>query len=408
MSNPVSNAVPFFKPAIGEAEIAAVVECLRSGWLTTGPRTTQFEAEFAQFVGAKHAVAVNSCTAGLHLAIACLGLQPGDGVLVPTWTFAATAEVVQYLGGIPILVDCREQNLQIDLVDAQRKLEAAKQGTLPMGKVERVVGIMPVHVGGAMLDMDQVNQFAKDNGLWVVEDAAHSFPASFHSKVQGRELRCGEGTARATCFSFYANKTITTGEGGMVVTESSELADEIRCLSLHGLSSLAWKRFANSANWDYQIMKAGFKYNLTDIASAIGLQQLARAEDLRTQRQELAERYYLNLADCDLLELPENDLSLKHAWHLYPIKLNLEKLKISRNEFCDTLRANHIGFSVHWRPLHLHPLYASQWKWNESDLPTASSLWPRVVSLPIYAGMDTSLVDVASAAVRSILSKARK
>lgn len=405
MSSPAFNAVPFFRPAISEAEINAVVECLRSGWLTTGPRTTQFETEFAQFVGAKHAVAVNSCTAGLHLAIACLGLQAGEGVLVPTWTFAATAEVVQYLGGIPILVDCREGDFQIDLEDAQRKLQAAKQGTLPMGKVERIVGIMPVHVGGAMLDMDEVNQFAKENGLWVVEDAAHSFPASYHSKINDRHLRCGENTATATCFSFYANKTITTGEGGMVVTESSELAEQIRSLSLHGLSSLAWKRFSNSANWDYQIMNAGFKYNLTDIASAIGLQQLARAEELRKQRQELAERYFSNLADVDLLELPKNDPSIKHSWHLFPIKLKLEKLKLSRNEFCDTLRSKNIGFSVHWRPLHLHPLYASHWKWKERDLPVATRLWPRVVSLPIYAGMDVKLVDIVSAAVRSILSE---
>ncbi|HEX3724840.1 MAG TPA: DegT/DnrJ/EryC1/StrS aminotransferase family protein, partial [Pirellulales bacterium] len=265
--------VPFFRPSIHEAEIAEVVRCLRSGWLTTGPLAKRFETEFAAAVGAQHAVAVNSATAALHLAAEALQLAPDQAVLVPTMTFAATAEIVRYRGAVPILVDCEEATFNMDLQDAERKIEQAQAGSLAAtgGRALKVVGIIPVHVSGLMMDMAAVRQFAERHGLWVVEDAAHAFPAAWRPSPESAWQRCGQGTSAVSCFSFYANKTITTGEGGMAVTDDPALADRMRMMSLHGLSHDAWNRYTKGGSWDYQIVAAGFKYNLTDIAAAIGV-----------------------------------------------------------------------------------------------------------------------------------------
>ena len=274
---------PSFALRSREAEIEEVAACLRSGWLTTGPRTKQFEAGFAAAVGAKHALAVNSCTAALHLAVEALGLRPGQAVLVPTMTFAATAEVVRYQGAVPLLVDCEPVTLNMDLADAARKIADLRAGRTPLDPALQVVGIIPVHVGGLMLDMDAVRAFAAEHGLWVVEDAAHAFPAAYRGGPERPWRRCGENTAAVTCFSFYANKTMTTGEGGMAVTDDDQLAARMRQMSLHGLSHDAWKRYSGNSAWDYRIVAAGFKYNLTDIAAAIGNCQLRRAEEMRAR-----------------------------------------------------------------------------------------------------------------------------
>ena len=280
--------VPFFRPDIGQDEIDEAVAVLRSGWLTTGPRTERFEAAFAEAVGARHAVALTSCTAALHLAMAALGLEPGQAVLVPAMTFAATAEVVFYLGGVPVLVDCDPYTLHLDLSDAEQKLVQLASGELPVPAASRPVGLVPVHVGGLMLDADAVRAFAERHGLWIVEDAAHSFPAAWRASSDRPWQRCGEGTAAVSCFSFYANKTITTGEGGMAVTEDAKLADTMRSQSLHGLSSDAWGRYTAKGSWDYRIVAPGYKYNLSDLAAAVGVHQLARAEQMRERRQETA------------------------------------------------------------------------------------------------------------------------
>ena len=274
------TSVPFFRPALTEDEIAEVIACLRSGWLTTGPRTKQFETDFVSAVGARHAVAVTSCTAALHLAVEALGLRSGQGVLIPAMTFAATAEVVRYQGAVPILVDCDPVTLNMDLAAAEQTLADLRAGQTPLDRDLDVVGIMPVHIGGLMLDMDAVREFASAHGLWVVEDAAHALPAAYRSDPRACWRRCGEGTADVTCYSFYANKTITTGEGGMAVTNNESLATRMRSMSLHGLSQDAWKRFSGGP-WDYRIIAPGYKYNLTDIASSIGIHQLRRAEQLR-------------------------------------------------------------------------------------------------------------------------------
>lgn len=379
--------MPFFRPEMGEAEINEVVETLKSGWLTSGPRVKRFESEFAGAVGAKHAVALNSCTAALHLAVEALGLKAGEGVLVPTQTFAATAEVVRYLGAIPILVDCDASSTNMDLEDAARKLDDLKNGKLPpsIPASTRVAGIMPVHVGGLMMPIDDIKNFAREHDLWIVEDAAHALPAAWKTPNGGWQ-KCGESTADVTCYSFYANKTITTGEGGMAVTDDDALAERMRLMSLHGLSRDAWDRFRGGGVWDYKIVAPGFKYNLTDIAAAIGIHQLARAEELRLQREAVAQTYLRVLADVPQIELPPNGKDRVHSWHLFPIKLNLEKLTIDRDEFVQQMRARGVAFSVHWRPLHLHPYY-EEFGWTPGHLPTASEVWPRLVSLPLFSSM---------------------
>ena len=379
--------VPFFRPSITEAEIDEVVACLRSGWLTTGQRTKQFEAGFAQFVGAQHAVALNSCTAALHLAVDALGLGPNQAVLVPTMTFAATAEVVRYQGAVPLLVDCDPETLNIDLDDAAHKIDDLRAGRTPLSADLEVVGIMPVHVGGHMIDMDAVGTFAADLGLWVVEDAAHSLPAAYRSTEQHAWRRCGEQTAAVTCFSFYANKTITTGEGGMAVTGSPDLADRMRQMSLHGLSHDAWKRYSGGSQWDYRIVAPGYKYNMTDVAAAIGVHQLHRAEVLRAERESVAHFYLDAFANLDELDLPADPADRLHSWHLFPIRLSHEKVGFSRNTFIDRLREAGVGCSVHWRPLHLHPYYQEVFGWQPESFPVSTEVWERLVSLPLFPGM---------------------
>ena len=294
-----SLTVPFFRPDIGESEIMEVVGTLRSGWLTTGPKVRAFEEEFARAVNARFAVAVNSCTAALHLAVEAIGLKEGEAVLIPTMTFAATAEIVLYKKAVPVLVDCDPVTGNMDLADAERKIEKIKQRTLPYlrGRELKPVGVIPVHVGGLMMDIGAVKSFAARHNLWVIEDAAHAFPSAWRPNSDSRWKMCGEDTASVTCFSFYANKTITTGEGGMAVTNDEILANKIRLMSLHGLSHDAWGRYTAEGTWDYKIVQPGYKYNLTDVAAAIGCQQLARAEEMRKKREQVARFYFSSMAD---------------------------------------------------------------------------------------------------------------
>jgi dTDP-4-amino-4,6-dideoxygalactose transaminase len=407
MTNTVPTSVPFFRPSLTEDEIAEVVACLRSGWLTTGPRTRQFESDFTAAVGARHAVAVTSCTAALHLAVEALGLRPGQGVLVPTMTFAATAEVVRYQGAVPILVDCDPATLNMDLAAADRALADLRAGRTPLDPALEVVGIMPVHLGGLMLDMDAVRAFASAHGLWIVEDAAHALPAAYRAGPHAAWRRCGEGTADVTCFSFYANKTITTGEGGMAVTDDEALAARMRSMSLHGLSQDAWKRFSGGP-WDYRIVAPGYKYNLTDIASSIGIHQLKRAEALRQRREELAHRYRDAFADLATVELPPVQADRLHSWHLFPLRIRTEALTIDRNAFIDALKARGIGTSVHWRPLHLHPYYETTFGWRAEDLPVASAVWQRLISLPLSPALTDAEVSLVVEAVRDLCAGAAR
>ncbi len=401
-------SVPFFRPEITQAEIDEVVATLRSGWLTTGPRTQRFEEAFAEAVGARHAVGLNSCTAALHLAMAAAGLRSGQAVLVPAMTFAATAEVVFYLGAVPVLVDCDPRTFHIDLDDAERKLEELAAGRLPMEGALRPAGIVPVHVGGLMLDVDAVRAFAARHDLWIVEDAAHSFPAAWRADAGAPWRRCGEGTAAVSCFSFYANKTITTGEGGMATTDDADLAEAIRSQSLHGLSANAWGRYAAKGSWDYRILAPGYKYNLTDIAAALGLRQLERAEAMRRQRRTIARELIERFAGLEgSLELPPRSADRVHAWHLFQIRLRLERLAVDRDEFIDELRRRGIGISVHWRPLHLHPFYEGL-GWRPEHLPVATAAWRRTISLPIFPGMRPEEIEAVASAVEEICRRFAK
>ncbi len=406
----MKTEVPYFRPDVREEEIAEVVSALRSGWLTTGPRVKRFEEEFAAAVGAPHAIAVNSATAALHLAVEALGLRAGDAVLVPTMTFAATAEVVRYLGAFPVLVDCDPVTLNMDLDDAARKLAALQRGALraQASAGARAVGIIPVHVGGLMMDVARIRAFAGEHGLWVVEDAAHAFPASWRPSAGAKWQRCGEGTSAISCFSFYANKTITTGEGGMATTSDPELASRMRLMSLHGLSHDAWGRYSGGGKWDYRILAPGFKYNLTDVAAAIGIHQLARAEAMRIEREAVAGRYFEAFADTDEIELPDRGAERIHSWHLFPIRLQLDQLSIDRNAFMEELKASGVGCSVHWRPLHLHPYYEEKFGWKSADFPVATREWTRLVSLPIFPGMKEGEITHVIETVKGICRKKRE
>lgn len=401
--------VPFFRPDISEDAIGEVADTLRSGWLTTGPRVQRFEINFATAVSARYAVAVNSCTAALHLATEALGLKAGQAVLVPTMTFAATAEVVRYARAVPILVDCEPDTLNLSLEDADAKLAALREGQIWSGneRSPKPVCIIPVHVGGVMGDAAQVRAFARRHHLWVVEDAAHAFPAAWRRSSQANWQRCGQGSADVSCFSFYANKTITTGEGGMAVTDDKAIADRIRLMSLHGLSKDAWGRYADNGSWDYQLVEPGFKYNMTDIAAAIGIHQLKQAEEMRLDREHLAREYLNAFAAVEELKLPPVPKNRLHAWHLFPIRLRLDRLTIDRNCFVEELKKAGVGFSVHWRPLHLHPYYR-KCGWRPEQFPVATRVWLQLVSLPLFPAMTDVELKHVIRVVKELCRKFRK
>ena len=378
-------SIPFHKPNIGDEEINEVVDTLRSGWLTTGPKARNFEAEFSKYIGQSYSVAVNSCTAALHLALEAIGLKAGQTVVVPTMTFAATAEVVRYFNAIPLLVDCRCEDLNLDVDHARQAIRTAQ------GRGENVVAIIPVHYAGQVGDVTGVVSLAREFDLKVVEDAAHCCPAWFREDDQEIWKPVGS-SAEISCFSFYANKTITTGEGGMVCTQSEEHADRMRVMSLHGISRDAWKRYTADGSWYYEIIAPGFKYNLTDIAAGIGLQQLRKADRLHRLRTERARLYSELLADVSEIALPRELRNRIHSWHLYPIRL-LSASGDARARVISELKTAGIGTSVHWMPLHLHPYYRNTFGCKPDDCPCAAALYPQLISLPLYP--DLTLDEVA-------------
>jgi perosamine synthetase len=391
--------LPFALPDIGQSEIDAVVEVLRSRWLTTGPRCHAFEQEFAAAVKAPFAVAVNSCTAALHLSLEALGVDRGDLVFVSPYTFAASAEVVRYLGATPVFVDIDPVTLNLD----PDRLRAAVMSRLD-GRDGRPRAVMPVHIGGVPCPMEEIWALARECGLAVIEDAAHAFPATYQGRPVGWAPDDVPGSA---CFSFYATKTITTGEGGMLVTTDEALADRARSMSLHGLSRQAWSRYADGGSWSYDISAPGFKYNLTDLAAAIGLAQLARAEQMRDRRAEIARRYTEAFADDDSLQCPADPPGVGHSWHLYLLRVRPDRLTIDRNLFITELNARGIGTSVHFIPLHLHSYYVKQYGYSPDDLPIATREFERVISLPIYSAMTDADVDRVASAVREVANAHR-
>lgn len=383
------DQVPFFRPSIGDDEIAAVVECLRSGWLTTGPNCAAFEAKFAKFLGGRvEAVAVNSATAALHLGLEALGVGPGDEVIVPTLTFTATAEVVRYLGATPVLVDIDASTLCIDI-------EEVKAAITPNSKV-----IMPVHFAGRMSDMTTLRAIADKHCLRILDDAAHALPAHH----QG--ITVGKAGADVTAFSFYANKTMTTGEGGMLVTADPAIAARARTMRLHGIDRDVFNRFTDPrASWVYDVVAPGFKYNLTDIASALGLVQLQRANDFGQIRAERVAQYDAAFADLPLILPPGPAEGDGHSWHLYIVQLT-EAAPIDRDDFIMALKEHGIGTSVHYRPLH----QMTVWKpfCEGAAFPQADLVFSRCVSLPLFMAMTDAEQDRVIEVVRGVLGRGTK
>jgi len=371
--------LPFSIPTIDSEEIDAVAHVLRSGWLTTGPVAHSFERAFADYIGVRHAVALNSGTAALHLALDAIGLKVGDEVIVPVMTFAATAEVVLYFNARPVLVDCEPDTLNMDP-------EAVERAITP-----RTRAIIPVHVGGQPCDMDRLLEIARRHGLKVIEDAAHALPARYKGRLVGT-------IADITCFSFYSTKTITTGEGGMVTTADDAYAERMRIMSLHGINRDAWKRYTAEGSWFYEVVRAGFKYNLTDVAAALGVVQLRKCDGFWASRRRLAARYHELLAGTPEVRVPAVRPDVEHAWHLYVVQLDSERLAIGRDAFIAALKERKIGASVHFIPLHLHPFYRDTFGYKPGDFPVAYGAYQRIISLPLYPRMtDADLGDVAEA-----------
>src|SRR5215472_16209799 len=361
-------SIPFHRASLGEEEVQAVAEVIRSGWLTMGPKTIEFETEFASYIGVKHSIAVSSCTAALHLALEAVGVGPGDEVLVPTTTFTATAEVVTYLGARPILVDVEEKTLNLDAADAARRV------------TPHTKAIIPVHYAGQPCEMTKIHDLADKHGLHVIEDAAHSLPASYRGANIGR-------LSELTAFSFYATKTLTTGEGGMITTDNAEYAERIRLMRLHGIGRDAWKRYSATGSWHYEVLAAGFKYNMTDIQAALGLVQLKKCSTIRDQRCQIAARYTAAFGLMETLEPPAVLADRESSWHLYVLRLRTDRLKTARDDFISALRKRGIGTSVHFIPLHLHPYYQNTFGYRRGDFPVAEKEYERCISLPIYPGM---------------------
>jgi perosamine synthetase len=379
--------LPFALPDIDSAELEQISEVLDSGWITTVSKTRQFEAEFAAAVGVKHAIAVNSCTAAMHLALEAIGLQPDDEVITTPYTFAATAEVVRYFDARPVFVDVdpHSLNMQPDL------LEAAISN--------RTKAIIPVHIAGLPVELAPIHTLARRFNLAVIEDAAHAFPAKYHGRMIG-------GLSDFTCFSFYATKTLTTGEGGMICTNNDGWAERCRIMALHGISKDAWKRYTAEGSWYYEIIAPGYKYNMTDIAAAMGLAQLRKAERMHRRRHQIALRYHEAFGDLPELQTPSIGDDRQHAWHLYMLRLNLEPQQMDRARFIDDLRQRNIGISVHFIPLHLHPYYRETYGFQPEDFPTAYHEYLREISLPIYSRMTDADVQDVIDAVREIVSHA--
>ncbi|MDO8725089.1 MAG: DegT/DnrJ/EryC1/StrS aminotransferase family protein [Candidatus Methanoperedens sp.] len=380
------NFLPFSIPSIGDEEIAEVIDTLKSGWITTGQKTKNFEELFKRYVGCNHAIAVSSCTAALHLALVAAGIGVGDEVITTPFTFAATGEVIIYMGAKPVFVDIKNDTYNID----PDKIEAAI--------TSKTKAIIPVHYAGQPCDMDKILKIAHKYNLIVIEDAAHAIGAKYKEKTIGT---IGDITA----FSFYATKNLTTAEGGMVTTSKQEYADKIRILSLHGLSKDAWKRYGAEGSWYYEIMDAGYKYNMTDIQASIGIHQLAKFEQMQEIRQKHVNRYTDELKDIIGITTPFVLSDVQHAWHLYTILINSDILGLNRAQFIEAMTHENIGTSVHFIPLHLHPYYQKVYGYKRGDFPITEYIYDRIISLPLYTSMTENDVSDVINAIKKIINE---
>ncbi len=381
--------LPFCQADIGEEEIAEVVDTLRSGWLTTGPKTREFEERFSQYVGSGFAIAVNSCTAALHLALNAAGITEGDEVITTPLTFCSTVNVILFQRATPVLADIRLDDYDIDPAEVERRI------------TPRTKAILPVHYGGQPCRMDELMDIARRHNLLVIEDAAHAVGAKYRGQPVGT-------IGDATAFSFYVIKNLTTGEGGMVTTNNPELAEKVRILRLHGMSHDAWKRYDARGSWYYEVQMLGFKYNMSDIQAALGLHQLARLESFTERRAKIVAEYGRRFAALPELTLPQARPEVRHAWHLYPIRVDEERLTIGRDQFIEEMKERGIGTSVHFIPIHYHPYYQQTLGLKPGDFPNTDKLFAGLLSLPLFPRMTDADVERVANAVEEIVVSHRR
>jgi dTDP-4-amino-4,6-dideoxygalactose transaminase len=387
--------VPFAMPECGNDEIKEVVAVLKSGWLTTASRCSAFEKEFAEFIGVKHALAVNSATAALHLGLDALGISEGDKVLVPTFTFTATAEVVRYMKADPVFVDCDTETFCITPTLVENTL-ANDQSLITDNSLKAII---PVHFGGHPCDMDAILEISRESNIKVMEDAAHALPTKYNGRMIGT-------IGDITCFSFYANKTITTGEGGMLCTNDDNIARRVKIMRLHGITSDAWDRFSIGASWEYDIMAPGFKYNMSDINAALGIHQIKKVEHFRKKRQSIAESYYKLLDAVPGLTLPRINCSKEdHSWYLFNVLIDPDKTLggINRDKFINEMTSRNIGTSVHYKPIHRMTYYRERYGLQPEMFPNAEWIFQRCVSLPIFSAMTDEQVNYVVQSISEIL-----
>lgn len=380
--------IPFHKALLGEEEVNAASEVIRSGWLTMGEKTFEFERNFSEYTGASDSIAVNSCTAALHLALKAAGIGQGDEVIIPAMTFIATWEIIRYFNAVPVLCDIDKDSFVISAAEIEKKI------------TEKTRAIIPVHYGGESCDMDAIMEIAGRNKLTVIEDAAHALPTMYKSKMIGT-------IGDITCFSFYATKTLTTGEGGMITTGNIGFADRIRRLRLHGITKDAWNRYSDKGSWEYDVSEPGYKYNITDIASAIGIEQLKRCDLMNLMRRDIARKYNSAFSKTGLLDLWDVRDEDECAWHLYPVRLKTDLLKIDRNDFINELKTAGIGTSVHYIPMYRFSAFKNS-GYTVSDFPHCEDMFAREVSLPIWPGMSKAETDYVIDAVTGILEKNKR
>lgn len=385
------NLIPFSKVIIGESERKYLNEVLESGWLTTASKALELEKKFAEYVGSKYACSVNSGTAALHLGVEALGVRPGEKVFVPSMTFTATAEIVRYMRADPVFLDTEYAS---NLISPDILLEAIQN-------YPGVKYLIIVHYGGQAADMPSILKICNENNIKIIEDAAHAFPSKRNGKMVG-------SFGDVTCFSFYANKTITTGEGGMLVTDNEDIYKRVKIMRLHGINRDIWNRFtANVPSWEYDVVEAGYKYNMPDINAAIGLGQLEQAETFRKERQKVVEYYYKNLARLEWIDLPMCQVPFEdHAWHLFPIVLK-KNAKISRNKFIELLSEAGIGTSVHYKPLHQMTYYKQKYNLKSEYYPNAELTWRGNVSLPLYPFMNNEDLCYICETIENILKQTK-
>lgn len=381
--------LPYALPLFDDSEIKEVVDTIKSNWVSRGPKTQEFEKKFAEFIGVRHAVAMNSCTAALHTTLAAWEVGSGDEVITTPLTFAATANTIIHTGAVPVFVDVDPSTFNIDAARIEEKI------------TDKAKVILPVHYSGQPCEMDRINELAQKYKLMVLEDAAHSVYAQYKGKMVG-------SLGNAAAFSFYATKNLSTGEGGMLTTNDSEMAEKARIISLHGMSKNAWNRYGKGGSWYYEVLYPGFKYNMTDIQASLGLHQLLKLESMQKTREYYASIYDEAFSGMEELTRPQVIPGVRHSWHLYVICINTQRLSIDRDEFIRQLTDLNIGTSVHFIPVHLHPCYRKNFGFKEGDFPVSEDIYRRIISLPLYPAMSEKEVRYVVDGVKNIIERYRK